>query len=74
MAAARVDIPAIELVSDYKIKGRALIVPIEGNGLLRANLCEYSSLMVVSLLLAPYVFNIIGVTPESSQYTPRLQS
>lgn len=41
MAAARVMVPSIQLVSDYKIKGRALVVPIQGDGIFRANLSKY---------------------------------
>lgn len=41
MAAARVEVPNIQLISDYKIKGRALVVPIQGDGIFRANLSEF---------------------------------
>lgn len=51
MAAARVMVPSIQLVSDYKIKGRALVVPIQGDGIFRANLSKY---LYSNILLGSY--------------------
>lgn len=42
----------IRLISDYNIKGRALVVPIEGNGIFMANLSKYTlqnSLAILTL-------------------------
>ncbi|XP_046669012.1 protein takeout-like isoform X1 [Homalodisca vitripennis] len=51
MAAARVEVPTIQLVSDYTIKGRALVVPIEGDGIFRANLTNVKAdVMIVAAL------------------------
>lgn len=38
---AKLTFPVLYLESDYDIKGRALVVPIQGTGLFTANLSEY---------------------------------
>ncbi|XP_054273334.1 protein takeout-like isoform X2 [Macrosteles quadrilineatus] len=48
MAAARIEIPNIMLLSDYTIKGRALVVPIQGNGIFRANLTNVQADVMIA--------------------------
>lgn len=48
---AKISIPVLYLESDYDIKGRALVVPIQGVGLFTANLSKYRVCLLKQLKL-----------------------
>lgn len=42
-------IPTVRILSDYKIDGQVLIVPVKGEGMCQMNLSEYSSYYFVNV-------------------------
>uniref|UniRef100_A0A1B6C2E4 Lipid-binding serum glycoprotein N-terminal domain-containing protein n=1 Tax=Clastoptera arizonana TaxID=38151 RepID=A0A1B6C2E4_9HEMI len=47
----KVDFNRVHLVSDYDIKGRALVLPVEGNGIFKANLTQVMADIIVQCSL-----------------------